>query len=1098
MAPAPLIKKNTTMKKKLIISVILSFAVITALIPTILRRREGFFAHAGSSELWRHYSGVAPTLTEKGTKEYWVSCSTSKHVFEAPQGATIQDGPALNRSFVNGLSNDDDRLVPSYTEIMGFEDGNVPSYVTPKLNISSLSIVNDGTEGSKCLKITVSGSDYGVYFAKEYLDAVFSDPNVVAINFDAKGSIASSNFRAKINGYNTTYELNNSNYGLTTSWKKFSYTREYYNAYAAGDAMIYGGGLTSGNYVLVDNILPVTENLTSFGFENGFYNASSKIYMSAGHSNSEPASEQILKLLPSSGVELTNIGFDYNDKTEGNRSFVFDKTNGYVAIYLSTAIKSSLGENAYVKFDFKTTVTINSNPSVKNATDGMNQPFGGAGYQLKANEWITLNILASDCVSADGRFLILQGSTAGTIHIDNIRFDYYEQTQNTSILNRNIYLDNTDGSTLFQTKRTPLGVSEIEVDGALISNSNVSSVNSSGISLNNSYLSTLSNGDHKIIISYYYTHNHIVSETYYQNVYFGTLKSAVSVSTSYGSADYYTLPDTYTDLYRIVANGMDIPFERLNGGNTYSVPNASLIEALPTVNGSKSTGSITLFIFTISELFRLPVTVNLTTAAVKSYTQYNDGQIPAFYYSSTQHGYDTTNEYQDYLSLDKLNEYYNGGNEIIYEQYLHVGANHTSLTTQIKYLLDNANILGKKVIVADDAFTLLARSTVSLIGNDVTVGSATLHFYNTTDLDNYVTSRLNLYINHPACYGVNVGDEESYTQLINGYSDLMHSIHRCLTSLNREDFYINSNLQPMSATTEVTTGNSTGSGNIETDYRTYLNAYVQASGNDYISYDYYPLGNGNSFSKEGIGPYVLRNLLIVAQVAKENNLKVHVITQTYSFGHSSNTLILNSEDVSYLSNMLMAFGVKQICYFTFYHRGAATGSESWNENGCVMTADGVRNDLYYYMQAQRAQISEMGPVLGNFNFEWFYIYRASTSSNRIINPTAYSYLYSNRPYSSTSYQKLKGVASPSKSWTSVTGLYNAVTGEYMYTVQNLHRKPDQSSISQTVNLNFDSSINYFAIYENGSVRIVDATTYNSYKRLTLTLSSGHTAFIMAY
>ncbi len=1047
--------------------------------------------------MWRHYSGVAPTLNERGTKEYWVSCSTNEHIFSAPIDVTIQEGPALSRSFVNALSNDDDRLVPSYTEIMGFEDGNVPTYVTPKQNISSLSIVNDGTEGNKCLKITVSGSDYGVYFAKEYLDAVFSNPDIVAINFDAKGSIASSNFRAKINGNNITYEQNNTNYGLDTKWKKFSYTRDYYNAYASGDAMIFGGGLTSGNYVLVDNIVPVTENLTSFGFENGFYNTSSKIYMSAGHSNSEPASEQILKLLPDSACSLSNIGFDYSDKTEGNRSFTFTKTNGYIAICLSTAIKESLGDNSYVKFDFKTSVTINSNPSVKNATDGKNNPLGGTGYQLKANEWITIKLFSTDCLSSDGRFLIIQGSTAGTIHIDNIRFEYYEKEQNTSILNRDIYIENASGTTVFPTKKTPIGVSEVEIDGSLISNSNVSSINSTGVSLNNSFLSSLSRGDHKIIISYYYSRENVVSETYYQNIYFGTLKSTINVTTNYGSADYYTLPDSYTDLYRIVANGVDVPFERINGGNTYQVPCASLVEALPTINGYKSSGTITLFIFTINDLFRLPVNVNITTSAVKNFTKYNDGQISSFYYSSTQHGYDSANEYQDYLSLDKLNEYYNGGNEIIYEQYLHVGANHNSLMPQLKYLLNNANTLGKKVLLSDDAFTLLARSTVPLIGNDVTVGSATLHFNNTSELDSYVTNRLNMYINYPACYGVNVGDEEGYNQLINGYSDLMHSIHRCLTSLNKEDFYINTNLQPMSASTETMTGNSTGSGNVETDYRTYLNAYIEASGNDYISYDYYPLGNGNSFNKEGIGPYVLRNLLLVAQVAKENNLKVHVITQTYSFNHSSNTLILNSEDVSYLNNMLMAFGVKQICYFTFYHRGS-TGTETWNADGCVMTSDGTRNDLYYYMQAQRAQIKEMGPVLGNFEFEWFYIYRASTSTNRIINPSAYSYLYSNRPYSSSSYQMLKNVASPSKSWISVTGLRNSSSGEYMYTVQNLHRKPDQSSVSQNITLNFDVSINYFVIYENGSLRIVDATTYNSYKRLTLTLSSGHTAFIMAY
>ena len=689
----PLINMRSRAKKRIALFITIISSLSVALVFCFVNlRSESLFSKANTNEVWTHYLGVAPTLTEKGTREYWISCSTNSHQFIAPTGVTIREGSALSRTFVNSLPSDDDRLVPSYTEIMGFEDGNVPTHVTPKQNISSLTIVNDGTEGSKCLKITVSGSDYGVYFSKQYLDAIFADSKVVAINFDAKGSIASSNFRAKIAGANTTYECNNSLYGLDVNWKKFSFKREYYDAYLTGDAMIFGGGMTNGNYVLVDNIIPVVEDLTSFGFENGYLNTSTRQYMSAGHSNSQPAPEQIFKLLPDSACTISNMGFDYIDKTEGNRSLKFDKTNGYLAIYLSTAIKNAIGENGVLKFDFKTTVAINSNPSVKNATDGMNQPLGGTGYQLKKDEWLTL-VIPSSGITSDGRFLILQGSTGGTMHFDNIRLEYYENTINLDSLNRDIYITDTSASTLFPTKRIPSGISSITVDGVSVSTSNVSSFGSSGINLSNQYLSTLSSGDHKIVISYYYDSTHVVEETYYQNVYYGTLRSSVSVSTSYGSADYYTLPDEYTDLYRIVCNGVDIPFERISPGSyagqgkTYKIPYASLVEALPTVNNQKSSGTIVLHIFTLNEVFRQPITVNISTATVKTVTQYNGGDIPSFYYSSTRHGYNTSTEYEIYLSPDNLNEYFNGGNEIIYEQCLHVGTGATTLSTYIHHHL---------------------------------------------------------------------------------------------------------------------------------------------------------------------------------------------------------------------------------------------------------------------------------------------------------------------------------------------------------------------------------------------------------------------------
>ena len=306
---------------------------------------------------------------------------------------------------------------------LSFEGDSVPEFITIKQNVSSLSISNEAaTFGEKSLKITVGTDlewcDYGVIFSKQYLDDTFSNPDIVAITFDAIGCKHTSNFRARINNYNTTYEQNNDNYGLDTQWKKFSFRRAYYEAYVDGDAMIYGR-YQNGDYLYIDNVVPVTEELTSFGFENGYLDETNKIYKSAGHSNSDPAPEQIFKILPGS-TTISNLGFDYNDKSEGNRSLVFDKSGGYIALYLSEAIKNSLGDNGFVQFDFKTSIAYNSNPSVKNITDGMNNPLGGAGYQIPKDVWMTITFTNSQLTN-DGRFFIIQGSPAPTLHFDNIR-----------------------------------------------------------------------------------------------------------------------------------------------------------------------------------------------------------------------------------------------------------------------------------------------------------------------------------------------------------------------------------------------------------------------------------------------------------------------------------------------------------------------------------------------------------------------------------------------------------------------------------------------------------------------------------------------------
>ena len=295
----------------------------------------------------------------------------------------------------------------------------VPEFITPKVNISSLSIATGGTVGKKALKITVSGSDFGVYFSKAFLDDTFSNPEVVAINFDAKGSEATSNFRAKIAGNNITYEQNDSKYGLETNWKTFSFKRSYYETYVEGDALIFGGGLTSGKYVMVDNMVPVTKDLDSYGFENGYVDGTNMAYYSAGHGNSDPAPIQIIHVDSTSKDNITKFVAAYAYKTEGNRSLKITKNNGWAAFYLPNTTKAALGNNGYVKLDFYSTIVINSNPSTKNLVDNTYTPFGGDGYYIPAETWITLTIPVSG-VGNDGRFLMMQGSTAGSMYFDNI------------------------------------------------------------------------------------------------------------------------------------------------------------------------------------------------------------------------------------------------------------------------------------------------------------------------------------------------------------------------------------------------------------------------------------------------------------------------------------------------------------------------------------------------------------------------------------------------------------------------------------------------------------------------------------------------------
>ena len=303
---------------------------------------------------------------------------------------------------------------------LSFESGEVPDFIAEKQNATlSVTSAQGATFGSKSLKILApdNNNDFGVYFSKAYLDDTFSNPNVVAINFDAKGSEATSNFRARIAGANVTYENNSTGWGLETNWKTFSFKRSYYEAYVEGDAMIFGRFPSANKYVMVDNVVPVTKDLDSYGFESGYMDKTNKSYKSAGHGNSDPAPVNILR---TSDSTVSSMVTAYAIKSEGNRSVKIVKSNGWAAFYLPNTTKEALGNNGYVLVDFYSTILINSNPSVKNLHDNAYEPFGGDGYHIPKETWVTIKVPVSG-VGTDGRFFIFEGSTAGNMYFDNIR-----------------------------------------------------------------------------------------------------------------------------------------------------------------------------------------------------------------------------------------------------------------------------------------------------------------------------------------------------------------------------------------------------------------------------------------------------------------------------------------------------------------------------------------------------------------------------------------------------------------------------------------------------------------------------------------------------
>ena len=316
-----------------------------------------------------------------------------------------------------------------------FDSDTVPSFIdlANSVNIKSIEIAKgEGLNGSNALKFVVKQADFGLKISKDYLDEVFKDSDVETLTFVAKASKHDNNFRHRTSAKNVCYEENYLKCGLEDYYKKFSFTRAMYNNHNdSTDFVIYGGnpdgGTATDMEVYIDSFIfnegdVLDDHDTKLSFENGWVDSETNSYYTVFNSDGSLTNDKFFIL----GSGISNPCHDFEYKTDGISSLSFTKQNGYIALYLGAKFTQKIENSASKKiaFDIYSTVYINSNDNVKNLMDGKNTPFTNQGGFLKDHTWTTFILEAGKNITDvkdNGRFLIIQGSSAGTFYIDNIR-----------------------------------------------------------------------------------------------------------------------------------------------------------------------------------------------------------------------------------------------------------------------------------------------------------------------------------------------------------------------------------------------------------------------------------------------------------------------------------------------------------------------------------------------------------------------------------------------------------------------------------------------------------------------------------------------------
>ena len=122
-----------------------------------------------------------------------------------------------------------------------------------------------------------------------------------------------------------------------------------------------------------------------------------------------------------SSCTLSNLHYDTEIVKDGKQSFAFHKENNYMSMSLHpdgemyALLKNGFTFWVYADLDEQSGINGVDTGNFGNGANGKYN--GGEGIKINAREWTQVTVTAED-INASGRFLIIQGSTAGTYYLD--------------------------------------------------------------------------------------------------------------------------------------------------------------------------------------------------------------------------------------------------------------------------------------------------------------------------------------------------------------------------------------------------------------------------------------------------------------------------------------------------------------------------------------------------------------------------------------------------------------------------------------------------------------------------------------------------------
>ena len=465
----------------------------------------------------------------------------------------------------------------------------------------------------------------------------------------------------------------------------------------------------------------------------------------------------------------------------------------------------------------------------------------------------------------------------------------------------------------------------------------------------------------------------------------------------------------------------------------------------------------------------------------KQYFEENVGrEFPIYGYSPPPQGEwwldGQTFTTEDFRTVERYKEYRDCGFNVLFmqgtAQYNGEGWEGSEAQKVFEKALEAG--LDKMILVDKRIFDL------SLIEDGIIGGGK--KFATEGELDDFIRDCIKDYRNQKGFYGLQLRDEPFYP-----YLKTVGQLFRSIARVDKKIF-VHCNLNPFHAAWLLYRICPSGKNPIDA-YEKYLSTFLEGTGTNHLMMDTYPFFR--NAEKLPIGRYYFAGLECVARVCKKYGVEMHIVMQSFGMLSRGKRLhyLPTERQMQYQKNVLMAFGVKQYSYFTYWTKQMnRSDGELFPDGEAMLNRQGEKTRTWYHVQKVNKEVTSLAPLLYDFS------YQSNAFFYKVPFHTVTAYLDSVRGGELSQIAEVQ----TDREVVLVTEHYDKKKKQYMHHVVNTADAKRYAwkygKEKQVTQLSYKNGYDVADVYKNkkwNTVAIVDG-------RLELELFAGESAIVLPY